>query len=411
MTVPGRPDSPCASPSSALCAAWTKFIRPAIVLLAPVGINTSMPGSVTLLFRYQLYPPAYLTAARLSRCVRSSLHRPLISGSRFLTRHIMSTTNGHTASRRTLPCGIYAPTMTFFDPETEDLDIPTIKKHAQRLVQDGLVGLVVMGSNGEAVHCSREEKAAVTRATREALDEAGFESTPIIFGATEGSVRGTLELSKMAHAAGADYSLLLPPSYYRAQMDEEAVVNYFTAVADESPLPIILYNYPGAVSGIDMDSDVMIKLAKHDNIVGTKFTCGNTGKLTRVAQATDAKTPFQEGSGYMAFGGMCDFTVQTLVSGGSGIIAGGANVMPKLCSRVWSLYAAGKKDEAEALQKVLSRGDWPLTKAAIAGTKQAIQMHFGYGGYPRRPLKRLEQARLSAIEEGISEAMKVEKSL
>jgi L-threo-3-deoxy-hexylosonate aldolase len=320
-------------------------------------------------------------------------------------------TNGSAAPRRPLPCGIYAPTMTFFDPETEDLDIPAVKKHAQRLVQSGLVGLVTMGSNGEAVHCTREEKIAVTKATREALDEAGFQSTPIIFGGTEGSVRGTIELAKLAAAAGADYNMLLPPSYYRVQMDLEAVVKYFNAVADASPLPIIIYNYPGAVSGIDLDSDTLIELSQHPNIVGTKFTCGNTGKLTRVALATNAKTPKSEGSGYMAFGGMCDFTVQTLVSGGSGIIAGGANVLPKLCAKVWDLYAEGKEDEAAALQKVLSRGDWPLTKAAIAGTKYAIQHYYGYGGFPRPPLKRLTDAQVTAIEEGTKEAFKVESSL
>lgn len=319
--------------------------------------------------------------------------------------------NGHTTARRPLPCGIYAPTMTFFDPETEDLDFPTIKKHAERLVRDGLVGLVTMGSNGEAIHCTREEKIAVTQATREALDAAGFESTPIIIGATEGSVRGTIDLCKQAHKVGADYALLLPPSYFRALMNETAVHDYFTGVADESPLPLILYNYPGAVAGIDMDSDLLIKLAQHPNIVGTKFTCGNTGKLTRVALATNAKTPFAEGSGYMAFGGMCDFTVQTLVGGGSGIIAGGANVMPKVCVRVWNLYSQGKVDEAIELQKTLSKCDWVLTKAAIAGTKQAIQSYFGYGGFPRRPLKRLDKAQVASIKEGVREVMEIEMTL
>lgn len=322
----------------------------------------------------------------------------------------MTASNGHT-TRRVLPCGIYAPTMTFFDPETEELDIPVIKKHAVRLARDGLAGLVTMGSNGEAAHCTREEKLAVTTATREALDEAGFKDTPIIVGATEGSVKGTIELCKLAEKAGGDYVLLLPPSYFRGLMDEVAVYGYFIAVADESPLPIILYNYPGAVAGIDMDSDLLIKLAEHPNIVGTKFTCGNTGKLTRVALATKAKTPWSEGSGYMAFGGICDFTTQTLISGGSGIIAGGANVMPKVCVRVWNLYAEGKKDEAEALQKVLSKGDWVLTKAAVPGTKQAIQSYFGYGGYGRRPLKRLEKVKVSSIEEGIKEVMDIENSL
>ncbi|KAH8679647.1 hypothetical protein BGZ60DRAFT_369351 [Tricladium varicosporioides] len=320
-------------------------------------------------------------------------------------------TNGHASTRRPLPCGIYAPTMTFFDPVTEELDIPTIKRHAIRLAEAGLVGLVTMGSNGEAVHCSIAEKVAVTKATREALDSAGFDKVPIMVGATEGSVKGTINLIKESEKAGGEYVLLLPPSYFRGLMDEEAVYNYFIEVADGSPLPIILYNYPGAVAGIDMDSDLLIRLAKHPNIVGTKFTCGNTGKLTRVALATNAKTPFSEGTGYMAFGGMCDFTAQTLVSGGSGIIAGGANVMPKVCVKVWNLYAEGKKEEAFAMQKVLSKGDWVLTKAAIAGTKSAIQSYYGYGGIPRRPLKRLDEVRTSAIKEGIEEVMALEKSL
>lgn len=323
-------------------------------------------------------------------------------------------TNGHangSSTRRPLVHGIWAPTMTFFDPETEDLDIPVIKKHAVRLAQAGLVGLVTMGSNGEAVHLTREEKVQVTKATREALDEAGFQHVPIMVGATEGSVRHTISLIKEAEAAGGDYVLILPPSYFRGFMDEDAVYNYFIQVADESPLPLVLYNYPGAVAGIDMDSDLLIKLAKHKNIIGTKFTCGNTGKLTRVALATNATTPFDVGSGYMAFGGVCDFTAQTLVSGGSGIIAGGANVMPKTCVRVWNLYAEGKRDEAFALQKVLSKGDWVLTKAAIAGTKSAIQSYYGYGGHPRRPLKRLDEVKVNSVKDGIAEVMKVELSL
>ncbi|KAG6230870.1 L-threo-3-deoxy-hexylosonate aldolase [Claviceps purpurea] len=300
--------------------------------------------------------------------------------------------------RRPLPCGIYAPTVTFFDPQTEDLDIPPIKAHAQRLITAGLAGLVVMGSNGEAIHCTRSEKLAVTKATRDALTEAGFPSTPIILGASEGSVHGTL---------------LLPPSYYRPQTDQQAIINYFTDVADASPLPVIIYNYPGAVSGIDLNSDTLIQLGQHPNIVGTKFTCGNTGKLTRVALGTDAKTPrpSREGSGYMAFGGLCDFTMQTLVSGGSGVIAGGANVMPKVCVRVWNLYVEGKMEEAAELQRVLSRGDWPLTRAGVAGTKKAMEMYYGYGGYPRRPLRRLDEAGWEAVREGIREVMEVEMSL
>jgi len=320
------------------------------------------------------------------------------------------TSNG-TKSRTPMLAGIYAPTMTFFNPQSEDLDLPTIKKHAVRLAKAGLVGLVTMGSNGEAVHLTREEKTAVTKATREALDEAGYKDVPVIAGASEQSVRGTIELCREAHSAGAEYVLLVPPSYYRGAMTEDTIYDYYTSVADASPCPIILYNYPGAVAGIDMDSDFMIKLAQHKNIVGTKFTDGNTGKLTRVAAATNACSVKSTGSGWMAFGGIADFTIQTAASGGSGIIAGGANVLPKLCVKVWNLWTEGKYDEAMQLQKVLSKGDWVLTKAAIPGTKAAIEMEYGYGGFPRKPLQRLSEEGRKHVKQGIAEAMKVESTL
>jgi L-threo-3-deoxy-hexylosonate aldolase len=326
-----------------------------------------------------------------------------------------SSTNGHISTpspRRPLLPGIYAPTMTFFLPDTpQTLDIPTIKSHSIRLARAGLVGLVTMGSNGEAVHLSPTEKSLVTSSTREALSSSGYDHIPIIAGCSEGSISLTLSSIYSAQSAGAEYTLLLSPSYYRTKMDERSIEAYFLEIASKSPLPIIIYNYPGAVSGIDLDSDILIKLAKHPNIIGTKFTCGNTGKLTRVAAATGALTPFSPGSGYMAFGGMCDFTLQTLVSGGSGIIAGGANVMPKTCVKVWNLYVEGKQEEAFELQKVLSKGDWVLTKAAIAGTKQALQRYFGYGGVRWWRLGWLFVVGVMGIRVGFEEVMGVEKGL
>ena len=161
----------------------------------------------------------------------------------------------------------------------------------------------------------------MTRTTRQALDEARYSDVPVICGAAEQSVRGTLELCREGAEAGAEYALLDPPSYYRAAIDERQLEEYYMAVADKSPVPVLFYNYPGAVAGMYLDSDFIIRVAQHSNIVGTKFTCGNTGKLTRVASAMDACTPKKEGSGFMAFGGMTDFNVQTWVSGRSGILS------------------------------------------------------------------------------------------
>lgn len=307
--------------------------------------------------------------------------------------------------------GVYAPTMTFFDPVTEEVDIPTIKKHAVRLAKAGLAGLIPMGSNGEAVHLNREEKRAITRATRDALDEAGFKEVSVMVGCSEQSVRGTIELCKEAAESGGDSVLLIPASYYRYAMSEEAISQYFTRVADGSPIPIILYNYPGAVAGIDMDSDLLLKLSEHPNIVGTKFTCGNTGKMARVASAKNSATATSKGSGYMAFAGMADFLLQGLLVGGSGVIAGGANVAPKACVKVFDLFAKGKIEEATKAQLALSKGDWFLTRSAIPGTKSAIQSYFGYGGYPRQPLQRLSAEAEKQLAEDIKDLMTWENSL
>ncbi|KAE8423558.1 hypothetical protein BDV36DRAFT_306074 [Aspergillus pseudocaelatus] len=331
------------------------------------------------------------------------------------------------SSQRTpLRPGVYAPTLTFFDSNTEELDTASIRHHAVRLAKAGLVGLVTMGSNGEAVHLSRQERTVVTRETRSALDEAGFYNVPVIVGASEQSIRGTIELCKDAAEAGGEYVLIVPPSYYRTAVGkDETLYQFFTAVADASPLPIILYNYPGAVAGIDMDSDLIIRISQHPNVVGTKFTCANTGKLTRVAQTLDAIAPpsplFQsrikssiknaDSHPYVVFGGMADFSLQTLVSGGSAILAGGANVIPRLCVNIFDLWTAGLLNEAIERQQLLSAADWTLTKTAIPGTKSALKVFFGYGGYARRPLGRLGEDEARTVAEGIQEAINTELTL
>jgi L-threo-3-deoxy-hexylosonate aldolase len=325
--------------------------------------------------------------------------------------------------RNPLRPGVYAPVLTFFDPDTEDLDIPTIRQHAVRLAKAGLVGLVTMGSNGEAVHLSREERKVVTQETRSALNEAGYRDVPIIVGSSEQSIRGTIGLCKESAEAGADYVLVLPPSYY-TRNNNSILYEYFTGVADGSPVPVILYNYPGAVSGIDMDSNLIISIAQHRNIVGAKFTCANTGKLTRVAHAVNAITPpspfnctergrshVVENHPFVTFGGMADFALQTLVSGGSAIIAGGANVLPRTCVQIFNLWSRGDIVAAMELQGILSAADWVLAEKSIPGTKFALQHYFGYGGYARRPLLRLTEAQLSLATSGVEKAMEYEKSL
>ncbi|KAL8740424.1 MAG: hypothetical protein Q9190_006873 [Brigantiaea leucoxantha] len=314
-------------------------------------------------------------------------------------------------ARRSLRPGVYVPTVTFFNADTEDLDLQVIASHAIRLAQAGVAGLTTQGSNGEAVHLSHQERELVTKTTRNALDGAGFPFLPIIVGCGSQSTRETIELCREAMTAGGDYALVLPPSYYKGMYKPESLVEFFEEVADASPIPILIYNYPGAVAGIDIDSDVITKLAKHPNIVGCKLTCGNTGKLGRIASAVDAASPSDDGSGFMCMGGSADFTLQTLIVGGSGIICGLGNVAPRACVKVVDLYKEGKLVEAKNLQAVVARGDWAAISGGIVGTKSALKTYYGYGGYARKPLPRPTETDEAKYADSFQELVELEKSL
>ncbi|CAF9940029.1 hypothetical protein IMSHALPRED_001726 [Imshaugia aleurites] len=306
--------------------------------------------------------------------------------------------------------GVYVPSVAFFR-ENEDLDLDTIGKHAVRLAKAGVAGIATQGSNGEAVHLTHQERQQVTRTTRMALNENGFDFLPVIVGCGSQSTRETIELCQEALASGGDYALVLPPSYYKPSHKPDTIVEFFRDVADASPIPIIIYNYPAAVAGIDLSSDVITELSKHPNIVGCKLTCGNTGKLTRIAAATNAASPADAGSDFMCLGGSADFTLQTLIVGGSGVICGIGNVAPKACVKIVDLFAAGRLAEAKKLQVIVARGDWAAIAGGIVGTKSALDTYFGYGGIARRPLPRVTKSEAAKFERDFKEIVELEKTL
>jgi len=147
---------------------------------------------------------------------------------------------------------------------------------------------------GEGLHLSHPERAALIKATREALNDAGFTDVPIVIGTGAGSTRETIQLSKEAADAGADYVIVIAPGYFAGVLagNKKALKAFFTEVAEKSPIPVIVYNCelipggrepirianmasldPGASAGIDLDSNLIIEIAKESpNTVGVKLT-------------------------------------------------------------------------------------------------------------------------------------------
>lgn len=347
-----------------------------------------------------------------------------------------SSEGNHSRTRSTPPAtiprpltpGVYVPTPAFFhDDATESLDLPTLSRHAVRLARAGVTGLAVQGSNGEAVHLTDAERAAVITATRAALDDAGFRTMPVIVGAGAQSTRQTIALCRQAAECGGDAVLVLPPGYYQGLFaaSEETVLGFFREVAAASPLPVLVYNFPGAVAGLDLSSDVLIRLGRENaNIVGAKFTCGNTGKLGRVASAFKGskKKLAKEGtngshhaspasSDFLCFAGSGDFLVPALTTGAAGAIGGIANVAPKAMVRLYEAFRDGRRDEAEKLQEIIARGDWAAIQSGIIGVKTCLQEYDGYGGWARKPLPRPEGEKREKIVAGFRELMELEQSL
>lgn len=311
-----------------------------------------------------------------------------------------------TTVARPLDRGVYVPTLAFFDPGTEQLDIETLRRHTLRLAAAGVTGIVVQGSNGEAVHLMADERSRMVKETRDCLDGGGFSWMPLLVGCGAQSTTETIALCRQAAADGGDYALVLPPSYYRDLFTETTVADFFTDVADASPIPVIIYNYPGATAGVDISSDLLIELSHHRNLVGCKFTCGNTGKLGRVAASVRSS-----GQQFLCFAGSADFVVASLAHGGAGLIGGLANIAPRSAVYLLKLAEAGERAEAARVQSVIADGDWVLIRTGLVGAKAALVNFFGYGGWARKPLPRPDKGQVARITEGLRKLIELEVSL
>ncbi|KAF4614303.1 hypothetical protein G7Y89_g15435 [Cudoniella acicularis] len=305
------------------------------------------------------------------------------------------------------PRGVYTPVVAFFH-ENETLDLEALKAHITRLAKSGVAGLVIQGSNGEAPHLLHSERQEVIAVASAVLKEHGKRDAVIIAGCGAQSTRETIQLCKEAQEAGADFALILSPSYWTGAMQKPAIQKFFLDVADVSPIPILLYNFPSVTPGIDLDSDTIAILgSSHANIVGCKLTCGNLGKLHRIAHDARITSPFA------TFAGKSDFFLHGLVGGSNGVIAAAANLVPKIHVKLLQYYDEGKLKEAGDLQTKLSDADWQLFLLGVAGLKAALQRYYGYGGgRSRRPLGLVESSRFEGkIETILKSVVDLEDSL
>lgn len=144
------------------------------------------------------------------------------------------------------PTGVFVPVPTFFKPQSESkslqpaVDVETQVQHSIFLAKNGVRGLVLLGSTGEAIHMSRQERIDLVAGVRKGLTDAGFKDYPIMAGTLINSVDETLEWLEDFKQAGAQWGLVLAPGYFGAVASQEGIREWFTVVADRSPIPILM---------------------------------------------------------------------------------------------------------------------------------------------------------------------------
>ncbi|GCE25614.1 dihydrodipicolinate synthase family protein [Dictyobacter alpinus] len=284
--------------------------------------------------------------------------------------------------------GIYPPVPTFFGRD-EQLDLQTFERHLRRLATSGIAGYVLMGSNGEAVHLEDRERSQLLAVCHEVESAMGVH-LPVVAGCGAQSTRQTIAYCRQAAQYGADFTLILPPSYYPRRMNDAALSNHYRAVADASPVPVLIYNMPASAAGINLSVELICELAEHPNIVGVKDSSGDVSKLMQlVARATP---------GFRIFAGSADMLLPALVAGAIGAVAALANVFPRTVCRVQTLFEQEKIEEARILQALLIPANSAVTsKYGVAGLKAALEHVVGYGGLPRLPLQPLTPQEQSAL--------------
>lgn len=268
--------------------------------------------------------------------------------------------------------GVFPPIPTPFSNGT--VDHRALAGNIDRWMKTRLSGLVILGSNAEAPLLEDAEADAILETARK-----GIPSTrTMIAGVGRESTAATIAAARRAAVAGADAVLVRTPSFYKNVMSTDAFVRHYTAVADASPLPVLLYNVT-MFTGVNLLPEAVERLAGHANIVGMKESNNDMTQLADVI----ARTP----KDFIVLAGAGTTFYAALAAGASGAVLALSSVVPDICVDLYELVQKGRHSEALALQRRIT----PLAKLlgalyGIAGLKYALDQIGYVGGATRPPL-------------------------
>jgi dihydrodipicolinate synthase/N-acetylneuraminate lyase len=283
--------------------------------------------------------------------------------------------------------GVFLPLTTPFVDDRPAAD--RLADNIARYQSHGPAGYLLLGSTGEAAYLSEDEKSAVLRAARSAIPPA----TTMLAGVGLESTRATVRMAAVAAECGADAVLVLTPHYFRSRMVGEALRRHFAAVADASPVPVLLYNVP-AFTGVVIPPAVVGELATHPNIAGLKDSSGDLGWLVDVLGRV--APPFE------ALCGSAFAFQPALAAGAVGGILAAADVFPEPFRELFERQVRGEEAAALILQKeIMSAARLVVERFGVAGVKAAMDERGLAGGLPRAPLLALPPEDRAAVKDAV----------
>ncbi|MBI4540266.1 MAG: dihydrodipicolinate synthase family protein [Gemmatimonadetes bacterium] len=289
--------------------------------------------------------------------------------------------------------GVLIPVTTPFDPVTGEVDAVALRANLRRWLREPLRGVVTSGSTGESVLLDDDERVRLVELAREVVDADRL----LVAGTGLEATRATVRLCRRAAAAGADAVLVQPPAYYRGDMTPAALRDHYRAVADESPVPVILYQVPTRLSTIEFATGLVVELSNHPNIVGIKDSRGDLAVTGELAAQTRPGFQVLMGSGARFYGAL-------EVGAAGGILAVGLLAAAE-CAAIWEAQREGRGTEAGALQeRVAPVHQRIVADLGVPGIKAAMDLLGFAGGLPRPPLTPASERVRQEIERMLDDA-------
>jgi 4-hydroxy-2-oxoglutarate aldolase len=254
------------------------------------------------------------------------------------------------------------------------------ERNIEKYLEAGIEGYLVLGSNGESVYLEHTEKLKLIEAARKRVPS----SRTLLAGTGVESTQATITLTKEAADRGVDAVLVKNPFYFKPQMTSDVYLAHYTAVADASPVPVIVYNVP-VFTGVPLQSKLVIELSKHPNILGMKDSSGDVKTISEVVWNTDA-------SRFQVMAGAAATLFPAMTAGARGGIIAIACAAPKQALALYRAFASGDYGKAGAIQRIIAPAAGAVTQSnGIPGLKSAMELQGYEAGLPRRPLLPLKQ--------------------